>query len=379
MRGYTSSIRARRILVISHDASRTGAPMVALLIARCLADRGERVSLVSQRPGPLMADFAAAAPTSTEVLHRVRRRLLLVRRAARLMSTLDTLGALATLLRHPCDIVYVNSTSAAVYLRPARWLRRRVILHAHESHDVAAGFLERAHVRDLSGVELVACSPSVQQGLATLAGRDPAGVRMVASVPDSARVRAMAAQGEPGARSGVVVGAVGSVGRRKGTDLWLQAAREVLEDRRPGVSFVWVGEIADPEMAVPTPGVEFLGPQDNPFGHLARFDIATLPSRDDPFPLVVLEAMLLGRPVVAFDVGSVSEQVGDGGVMVAAGDVSAFAAAITRLVDDEVLRRDLSLRARRRAEEQFSTEAFARGLLDVLDEPDPSTSSVVAQ
>ena len=125
----TSRNPSRRVLVVSHDASRTGAPMVALLIARCLVAGGHDVAIVSQRPGPLMADFGAVASTSPEVLHRVRRRLLLLRRGARAASALDTLLALVTLLVHPSDVVYVNSTSAAVYVRPARWLRRRVILH----------------------------------------------------------------------------------------------------------------------------------------------------------------------------------------------------------------------------------------------------------
>ena len=64
--------------------------------------------------------------------------------------------------------------------------------------------------------------------------------------------------------------------------------------------------------------VEFVGPRANPYPHMRRFDVATLPSRDDPFPLVVLEAMLLGTPVVAFAVGSVADQIGSAGVIVPA-------------------------------------------------------------
>src|SRR5690606_32807144 len=119
-------------------------------------------------------------------------------------------------------------------------------------------------------------------------------------------------------RSGLRVGAVGSVGHRKGTDLWLQVAALVQEcESVPETTFVWIGDLPDDFAPDSFPGVEFTGPLANPYPLIAEFDVLTLPSRDDPFPLVVLEAMLLGTPVVAFDVGSVRDQVGDGGTVVA--------------------------------------------------------------
>ena len=101
---------------------------------------------------------------------------------------------------------------------------------------------------------------------------------------------------------------------------------------------------------------------------MARFDIATLPSRDDPFPLVVLEAMALGKPVVAFAVGGVPDQIGSGGVVVEPGDVDAFAAAIVNLVSDRGLRQELGDSARVRVETVYSVERFRSAVVAVVEQ-----------
>ena len=55
--------------------------------------------------------------------------------------------------------------------------------------------------------------------------------------------------------------------------------------------------------------LELIGWSDEPRRYLAGFDAFVLPSRQEGFPLAVVEAMLAGIPVVAADVGSVGEAV----------------------------------------------------------------------
>ncbi|PUA82341.1 hypothetical protein C7S10_00885 [Nocardioides currus] len=357
------------MVLVTHDASLTGAPMVALLVARSLAEQGDEVTVVSRRSGPLLADFAAVAPTVPELLYRVRRRLWESRVLRPVAWIVDVLAATATLARHRADLVYVNSTAASIYVHAARWLKVPVVLHVHESDANTDMFLSQARVDDLEGVELVACSPQVERDLMARTGRPSGGVHLLLSVPDADRLRAMACEdgGAPPAGDPLMVGATGSVGHRKGTDLWLQVAR-IVQASHPA-HFVWVGELGDPAMAVPTPGVDFTGPTSNPYPAMAWFDIATLPSRDDPFPLVVVESMLLGKPVVAFDVGSVRDQVGEGGILVPPEDVEAFAAAVLHLLTDESARAALGVAARERAERLFSSTAFTHRLREILGAP----------
>jgi glycosyltransferase involved in cell wall biosynthesis len=361
-----------RVLLVSHETSRTGAPRIGILAARTLVHLGHDVSVVARSPGPLLPEFAEEATTFVEPFGRVRRRLWATPGMSLLALVVDTFLAAITIARRRPDLVYVNSTAAAVYARPALWLRRRVLLHAHESKDVASVFVGRVRCQALlSRCILVACSPSVRIELADLAGVGGDDVVLLPSVPDETEVRTRAADppDRDYAADQLVVGCCGTVESRKGADLWLESARLVLT-AMPGapVRFVWVGEVAQPELVQGAPGqVQFLGPSDNPYSHLRRFDVATLPSRDDPFPLVVLEAMALGTPVVAFSVGGVAEQVGDAGVLVPPQDVEGLATAVVKLLESPDERRRLGDEARRRVQSRFSTVTFRTQLEGVLE------------
>jgi glycosyltransferase involved in cell wall biosynthesis len=362
-----------RVLLVTHEASRTGAPRVAVLVSRSLVKQGHSLEVISRTSGPLLSEFAAVAPTSIEFLNRIRRKLWSIRSLRLIAYLVDSMLATATLIRRRPDLVYVNSTAAAIYLRPARWLGRRVLLHVHESGPVAARFIDAARApRQLNGITLIACSPSVQAELADLSEQHLDAVAMLPSVPDETEVLRLSA--EPPDRDysadELVVGCCATVEYRKGADLWVEIAREVrraLPKQR--VRFVWIGEIAQPVLANDLAGVEFNGPTANPYAHLRRFDVATLPSRDDPFPLVVLEAMLLGTPVVAFAVGGVPSQIGEAGILVSPGEVKAFASEIVNLLTDHEGRRRLGNAAEARVSRLYSTSGFTASLSSVLRPP----------
>lgn len=348
-----------RILLVTHEASRSGAPRVALMAVTALREQGHNVSVVSRRRGPLLNEFESRAPTRVELFSRARARLWRTRHLALLALVVDTLLAAGAILRSRPDLVYLNSTSCAVYLRPALWLRRRVVIHAHESARVATQFLTPAHSQSLlPRATLIACSPSVRAELALLAGVAPEEIAMVPSVPDAALVRSGAADAVQTVAPGdLLVGCCGAAERRKGADLWPTIAAQVRVEV-PAAQFVWIGETREEGLESQADGVHFVGAANNPYAQMGQFDIAVLPSRDDPFPLVVLEAMLLGVPVVAFDVGGVALQLGDTGVLVPAGDLGAMCAEISSLARDPDRRLELGRRARQRAESTYSVGAF---------------------
>ena len=95
-----------------------------------------------------------------------------------------------------------------------------------------------------------------------------------------------------------------------------------------------------------------------------------LPSWTEGLPLVVLEAMAHGKPVVATPVGGTPELVTDGetGLLVPPRDPQALAAALQRLLEDAELSRRLGEAGRRRVEERFSLDAMNRRVLQIYDE-----------
>jgi glycosyltransferase involved in cell wall biosynthesis len=101
---------------------------------------------------------------------------------------------------------------------------------------------------------------------------------------------------------------------------------------------------------------------------LAAHDLFALPSSRDAFPLVVLEAMQHGLPVVATTVGAIPEIVveDETGFLVAPGDVAALADRLERLATRPELRRRLGSAARERYHDRFTFEAFEHRLVAAL-------------
>jgi glycosyltransferase involved in cell wall biosynthesis len=118
--------------------------------------------------------------------------------------------------------------------------------------------------------------------------------------------------------------------------------------------------------------VRFAGYQEDVVSAYAAMDVFVLPSRDEGFGLVFLEAMAMGVPVVGTRVIGSEDAVEDGvtGLLVPYADAAALAGVVRRLLDDAELARRLRDTAAERVRRQFSREQFTaqvetvyRGLL----------------
>ncbi|HBB67273.1 MAG TPA: hypothetical protein DCZ93_08225 [Elusimicrobia bacterium] len=91
---------------------------------------------------------------------------------------------------------------------------------------------------------------------------------------------------------------------------------------------------------------------------LGAVDVMLLPSLREGFPMSVLEAMTMGKPVLASNIEGVDESVADGvsGLLVPAGDSGALAAAITALFSDRERCREMGARGRDIAVVNFGLE-----------------------
>lgn len=130
-------------------------------------------------------------------------------------------------------------------------------------------------------------------------------------------------------------------------------------------AFVKVVEKAGLSDSVEILGFKEGGEKDQLFREAA---IVVLPTLDDCFPLVLLEAMREGKPVVSTRVGGIEDIVEDGvtGLLVEAGDARALAAALRRLLDNPLEAQQMGATGRRRFEDCFTHERFEERLLSIL-------------
>jgi glycosyltransferase involved in cell wall biosynthesis len=108
--------------------------------------------------------------------------------------------------------------------------------------------------------------------------------------------------------------------------------------------------------------VRFIGTRTDMPELMRLFDIFVLPSISEGLPMVLLEALAAGRPVVATNVGGISEVVRDGhnGFLVPSRDSAALASSLSRLLNDRDLVEGFGRNSRAMFESGLSAEHMAR-------------------
>ena len=276
-------------------------------------------------------------------------------------------------------VVYVSTIAAPEWLIAGRLSGARVVCHVHESEPqmsrpasaLLLSPLLAAHVAIANSLD---CQSWIRSALGKRVARRSRVVHNGVPEPDPAAAAAPAER-RTGPRNLVVVG---RLARRKGQDTAISAAALV---RRAGfdVQLTLVGdgypgyedyvdhlrELAVEEQVGDV--TVFAGFQD-PTPHMAAADVVLVPSRVEPFGLVAVEALLLGRPLVATRVGGLQEIISDGetGLLVPPEDPQALAEAIIRLLSDPLAAAALGRAGQADARARFSMEVYGASLSQAI-------------
>ncbi len=185
----------------------------------------------------------------------------------------------------------------------------------------------------------------------------PRSVREIAGIPEDARI----------------VVAVGRFSPEKGMDMLIEAFA-LLICQVKNVHLLLVGDGQEgPALDAQvvrhglTGIVHFLGYSATPGDYVAEADVVALPSRSEGIPNVVLEAMAMGKPVVATTVGGVPEIIEDGmsGRLVPPEQPVLFAHGLADVLTDQELYQRFAVEGKRRVQEFFSIEARVGRLEDL--------------
>jgi glycosyltransferase involved in cell wall biosynthesis len=115
--------------------------------------------------------------------------------------------------------------------------------------------------------------------------------------------------------------------------------------------------------------VHFVGFREPPWAYLAAMDLYVQPSRDEALGIAAIEAMAMGKPVVAARAGGLPEVVIEGstGVLVPAEDASALSQAVVALFQEPAVRHAMGRAGRERARHVFDLEKTMSQLEQIYD------------
>jgi glycosyltransferase involved in cell wall biosynthesis len=195
--------------------------------------------------------------------------------------------------------------------------------------------------------------------------------------PDVAAARAALNQEFGIAPQARIIGMVARVAPAKDFETLLQAAAKIVA-QHPEVRFVIVGDHSSaPEYRQHFQQVQswlqrlqlepyfvFTGHRSDVIQLIAAMDVFTLVTHSEGAPLVVLEAMALGKPVVATRVGGIPELIDHGvtGFLHPPGEAAPLAQQLTQLLEDPGYARGLGEAARESVERRFSVASYATAL-----------------
>ena len=394
----------KTILFISHDASRTGAPICLLHLLRWLRENTEyQFEILLRNPGPMHEEFSKYGPVTVfrhnvSIAHLVTQHglrrgmkkwvrfwLEYGRGLFRYPSTMNAYGLVRHVQRCRPALIYSNTVVNGDLLRILFPLGCPIISHIHELRNIIEHFGQEnwSSVSECTG-QFIAASPAVKKNLVDNYGVNPNKVAVVYEfVPAKSYTKidstnlSLRFELNIGETDFVVCGS-GLDEWRKGVDLFIRCAYEVKKQSEQPVVFVWVGGWLSEQARqahvdlVARLGVEdrvqFTGMVENPLDYFAISDAFALTSREDAFPLVCLEAASLGKPVLCFaDAGGMPDFVeNDGGFVVPFEDYVTLAERITRLARDKSLCRALGARAMEKVAERHDIGIGAPQVLAII-------------
>jgi len=161
---------------------------------------------------------------------------------------------------------------------------------------------------------------------------------------------------------------------RKGSDIFIQLAR-LVSQQRSNVYFAWIGGGAvqrlehDARLLGLSAKMRFTGEVAKPVDYFAAADVFAMTSREDPYPLVCLEAAAVAKPIICFaGAGGMPEFVeADCGFVVPYLDIESMANRVITLLDRPDCRTKMGIAARRKVSERHDISVAAPRIMEIIE------------
>lgn len=339
----------KHFLFISHDANRAGAQLFLLNLMVYLKHQGYELSLLLMGGGSLEKDFADIATVHHYSYEKPARYVKIFGSGQNKNEQLYF-----ELRQSNISLAYVNTiASAGVVEELKSALQIPIISHIHElefSIQLYSNHKQRERLFKLSD-KIIACSNAVGENLienhsvsfdqlvTVHSFVDNQAINEKLNKLDVASVRTKLGLSV----ADFVVAGCGNAEWRKGLDIFIQVANAVYQQAvSRDIRFVWIGVKHEGDLYEKTvydlkkmglyEAVLLLEPTPQAVEIIGSSDVFLLPSREDPFPLVMLEAALAAKPILGFDkTGGCGEFVeADAGAVIPYLNVSKMADKLTQ-------------------------------------------------
>ncbi|HEY3663919.1 MAG TPA: glycosyltransferase, partial [Chthoniobacterales bacterium] len=345
------------LLFVSHDLSLSGAPIMLFHAARWCRENGIFVVVVAPNDGPLR-----------EKLHDLG-----------VPVVIDPLVASG----HPSfaqfarnfDCVIANSIRSKAVAPALKKEKVPVLWWIHEPGSVGEHYLrEDAELRAAFPLAEFILAPSERTARIYRPFTDRPVKALHNAIPD---LGVSPSQPAVGQRLRFVL--LASIEPRKGQDIFVEALASLPPELLERAEFQLGGRILDPDfwlkvdrIATRLKNISVMGALDHAdaIGLMRNADVIVSPSRDEALPVVILEALSLGKALVATTVGGVLEILVDGedALLVRPESPEALAGALRRLLENPDLIPQLGARARETYERQFTLDRFGRDFRALVEE-----------
>lgn len=369
------------ILFVSHDAQRTGAPIVLLHILLWLRQNTNLdFEIIFRNGGELIEEFKKIAPT-----HIVRNNLLIKITKKFKIRLPQNYFIPRKIKNKKYDLIYSNTITNGFLISILKKNTRKVITHVHEMDS----WIERSGLTNWNHVyaqtdHFIAVSETVKNGLVKL-GVDIDKITIIPGCSYSSSENTAVARKEIKRALGIpddafVVGGGGAEIWRKGRDIFVQLAIGLHREKNiKNCHFIWLGADSDRESkmwleidarhAGCEQKIHWVGSVNNPQDYISSFDIFAMTSREDPMPLIAIEAGMHGLPIVCFQsAGGTAEWVQDiCGDSVPYLDVAAMIKSIKNLYLDPSMRNLKGIKAKEITSDLNSINNVSLKILSLID------------
>lgn len=351
----------KRILLVSHELTQTGAPRALLSLALMLRELGAEVEMVSLSDGELQQEIVDAGlicRIPNPPIHTMHPSDPLY------VDTLQYISSFDLILFNTIATLHLVEQIKEVHVKKVCWL-----------HDGSFAFRLFGNKEKLSHVyplydRIFAVGDYACRIAASMGPEETQTESLLYGTVDIAKGTVKKTANEK-----TVMVLAGSIEKRKGQHVLVESLHLLSADIRSQLKIYVVGRTLDERIYRQVSDAQSAClelceamPHEELMDLFSRMDILLCPSLDDPMPIVCTEAMMLSKPVIVSDHTGTASFIEDGvnGYVVSAGDPVSLAGAITRAVKLKATLPRMGMRSRRIYKKYFTTKSFKRNVKNKL-------------